>query len=502
MSYLRTLLFMSCILVFISVDSQAQTTRRVPADHPTIQQAINASVNGDTVLVAPGTYFENIIFLGKAITVISEQGPAVTIIDGNPDEATVRFNAGEGRSSVLDGFTIRQDPDDSAFVFDRSGIQMFLCAPTIRNNIIKNNGQGIFLSGSSPLIQRNVITNNRSGGGIGMSSSSLAAQPQILDNTISNNTGPFGGGIDLFGAGDTLIRGNIISGNRGFSGGGIGIVGFSPVLIVQNLIINNSAFEGGGIAWLVPFNTPDPRIVNNTIANNDSPNGSGIFANGFDEATEVVNNIIVAKPGQTALFCEGFGDLSGPIIRFNNVFSPQGMAYGGFCPDMTGINGNISADPLFVDPANGDYHLQPDSPSVDAGTNEVAGLPTTDFDGDPRILDGDGDGLAIVDMGIDEVLPPGPEFDICIQAGGEILRINLETGDYQFTDCNGITLSGTGTLRNKGCTTTLQHNAPDRRIQAMINTCQNRGTATVQVLSPRRTFNLADLNITDGCGCN
>ncbi len=97
---------------------------------------------------------------------------------------------------------------------------------------------------------------------------------------------------------------------------------------------------------------------------------------------------------------------------------------------------------------------------------------------------------------------PVSNFDICIQIGDSILRINTATGDYQFTNCNGITLTGTGTLRTKGCTVTLTHNASDRRLQAMFNTCQNKGTASVQVLSPRRTFNLTDQNITDGCGCS
>ena len=62
---------------------RAQQTIHVPADQPTIQAAINAASNGDTVLVAPGTYLENINFNGKSITVTSSGGPSVTIIDGN-----------------------------------------------------------------------------------------------------------------------------------------------------------------------------------------------------------------------------------------------------------------------------------------------------------------------------------------------------------------------------------------------------------------------------------
>ena len=77
----------------------------------------------------------------------------------------------------------------------------------------------------------------------------------------------------------------------------------------------------------------------------------------------------------------------------------KGVALG-ICPDATGTNGNISADPLFAKK----FHLQPTSPAIDVGTN--AGAPPRDIDNDPRPLDGNGDGSAITDMGADEVKPP------------------------------------------------------------------------------------------------
>src|SRR5262249_48360498 len=65
-------------------------------------------------------------------------------------------------------------------------------------------------------------------------------------------------------------------------------------------------------------------------------------------------------------------------------------------------DGNISLDPLFANTTGGDYHLQPGSPSIDAGDNQALNLPDTDIDGDPRILDGDGNETVVVDMGADE----------------------------------------------------------------------------------------------------
>jgi hypothetical protein len=66
--------------------------------------------------------------------------------------------------------------------------------------------------------------------------------------------------------------------------------------------------------------------------------------------------------------------------------------------------GNIDFDQLFVDAASGDIHLGPGSPCIDAGTNSAPNLPPYDFEGDARIVDGDGDGDPVVDMGVDEAL--------------------------------------------------------------------------------------------------
>jgi len=293
--------------------------------------------------------------------------------------------------------------------------------------VIRNNqacqGGGIGILSGSPLIQRNTITNNSIfcsgsgglGGGVGIGIEG-ASNVEVLDNVISNNissNGNSGGGIYLHGTGAPIIKRNIIKGNGvGGWGGGIWLVLVTDAVIVQNLITGNHASEGGGIYWIV--GNPGARLVNNTIADNDAVNGSGLYINGVDVRTELTNNIVVAKPGQSALYCGGID----PTVRFNNVFSAGGTAYAGGCSNKAGTNGNISADPLFANPAQGDYHLQQGSPSIDAGYNQAPNLPDTDIDGNPRILDGNGDGTATIDMGIDEfLLPPG--FKISLLDGSD-----------------------------------------------------------------------------------
>jgi YD repeat-containing protein len=381
----------------------AAVTIHVPADQPTIQAAINAANNGDTVLVSDGTYTENINFNGKAITVTSVNGSSKATIDGGAVDSVVTFKTNETSTSVLSGFTITNGFSNFNKPNFGSGGGIFIdgASPKILNNVVTANkgcdGDGIYVHGvASPLIQGNVISANiqsacsggNGGGGIGLLGGSGT---QILNNVIANNTNfSFGGGISMNGAGTPLIQDNVIAGNNGGnSGGGIAMVNDSNALIIQNLIKGNTASQGGGIDPLVPSGSSGPTIVNNTVAGNSGSNGgSAIYLDGFFGQTQIFNNIFAGPAaGQTAVFCNNLRSNLLPIFKFNDAFNPQGTAYGGICTGETGQNGNISADPLFVDTQVDNFHLQPTSPAVDAGTNTTpVPLPPTDFDGNPRVF--------------------------------------------------------------------------------------------------------------------
>ena len=94
--FFRFFLKFSFILLALPWSTAQAATLNVPQDFPTIQAAINAAQNGETVLVAPGTYVETIDFHGKAITVTSAQGPSLTIIDGGRLDSVATFVSGEG----------------------------------------------------------------------------------------------------------------------------------------------------------------------------------------------------------------------------------------------------------------------------------------------------------------------------------------------------------------------------------------------------------------------
>lgn len=100
--------------------------------------------------------------------------------------------------------------------------------------------------------------------------------------------------------------------------------------------------------------------------------------------------------------------------------------------------------------------------------------------------------------------PKSCDFDICLQdeSNGNLLRVNSTTGAYEFTNCKGVTIGGTGKVTRRGCLITLEVNGPDRRVLAKIETCMKIGTASVHLFSPGRTFTVLDRNTANNtCAC-
>jgi len=476
----------------------------------TIQGGIHASSHGDTIIVAEGTYLENIHFNGKNI-VLRSTDPldasvvSNTIIDGNQAGSVVTFSGDEDETCVLSGFTIRNGKarwgggilgrgagqetlattENNIIEFntaDECGGGVARCNGTIANNIIQENcaqqyyGGGLF--GCRGTMQHNTIVGNSARyGGAGLAECSgtmfgntisynfptvhealqggglFRCHGSIKGNVVEYNSAAEGGGLfycggtieenvvrgnwAIHGSGgglrhcDAKIGNNVITDNfAAESGGALSSCGSKgTITIEENLIAGNSAYSGGALSDCVGI------ISRNRIFRNEAYNGGGL--DGCEG--EIISNLICGNRAirfggglyvcngtiQNNTICgnsahEGGGMYGDRLIR-NCIFWGNRAANG---PQLAGSTkdrfrhsciqewhsareGNISADPLFVDPdgpdddpetfEDNDYRLSPQSPCIDAGDISSVGRPGLDAEGNLRIAFGR-DSLT-VDMG-------------------------------------------------------------------------------------------------------
>ncbi|MCK4654976.1 MAG: hypothetical protein KAU01_11095, partial [Candidatus Cloacimonetes bacterium] len=363
---MRTLFFV--LVFFILSILLSATIINVPGDQPTIQEGINVAVDSDTVLVQPDTYFENIDYNGKNITVASlfltTQNTTYisqTVIDGNQNGSVVIFNSGEDSTAVLTGFTITNGY--AIANYGGGGIYLNNTNPKLINLIISNNstiydGGGIRGNGSSPSLVNVKITCNSAsyGGGILLCNSN-----STLENvTITGNSAVIGGGgIDFFTCSPSLENVSIIGNSAGDKGGGIYFE--LPCLpnLVNVIIADNSADLGGGIySW-----ASNPNLINVTLSSNSADFGGGIYC--FDSNPSLVNCILWNDSPEEIYFGEDFSPNS-VTISYSDI---QGGEAGIVTNNSTvyWLEGNIDEDPLFVGAGEHPYSLLEDSPCIDAG---------------------------------------------------------------------------------------------------------------------------------------
>lgn len=293
----------------------------VPGLYATIQGAITAADGGDTVLVAPGTYRENVSFRGKSVTVASQfllnPDPSIiqqTIIDGsspaNADTGSVvRFVTRVDSTAMLCGFTLI------------NGIGTLVPGSFAGGGIL-------VLNASAPRIRYNIIRANNAiqGAGIAVRNSS----PTIEHNAIVENTAGDGGGIYLDGAAVTIDHNVIVNNDAEFNGGAV---------YIKNSLVN---------------------FANNIVSGNAAPACGGLHCNGGIWTIE--NNDFYLN--QAANFVNCGGPELGNFADTKN-----------FNLDSADIYENIAKDPLFVDAIGFDYRLLCTSRLIDAGAAAPATYP-------------------------------------------------------------------------------------------------------------------------------
>jgi hypothetical protein len=297
---------------------------RVPTDFASIQQGIDGSVDGDTVLVEPGRYFENVNFRGKNIKLVSNyffsHDTAFifrTIIDGSQpldsdSSSCVALLNAQDSTALVEGFTITNGTGTN-YTFDDGG--MFF------------EGGGIILNHSSATIKHNLIKGNRCRGG-GGGISTMYGNPTILNNVIMDNQGTYACGM---------------------------VLNYSGAIIKNNVFYHNyggSAFGTGGImVWVI--NERTAVIENNTMVGNISVLDAGAISVTSSPNTFIRNNIIWGNRQSTGMQVTG---TNSTIMNYCNT------------EEFYSAEGNIQVNPVFE---NGWFYLAPGSPCTDAGSSTV-----------------------------------------------------------------------------------------------------------------------------------
>ena len=389
----------------------------------TIQGGIDAAIDGTKVFVADGTYTgtgnRDVDFSGKSITLRSENGPNVTIIDCQ--------NAGQGLYidgvvATVDGFTIRNGAASAG-----AAIECWNSALTVTNCILTDNtalwaGGAMYCSHNPMLTMSNcTISNNAAPWGGGMycdDTIGMISNCSIIDNsatrkggaifwewpavmlkdcTISRNTaGEDGGAMECISSGTEILNCIISDNTAGDTGGAIRFYYANGVAITNCLIRDNSAtYTGGGIY----FHGSEAVVTNCTIVENSALawssivfGGGGISCNSTNSGTSVVevtnsilwSNLSFPNAGhEIAVWSSTWP--STMTVTYTDIGGAMGGVYVDTGCIFTWGTGNINGNPFFASPGTDDYRLTAPSPCIDIGDNNATNLPLRDLDGNQRI---------------------------------------------------------------------------------------------------------------------
>ena len=430
----------------------------------TLQAALSVAVDGDQIWVAAGihtptsTSDRTLSFQLKSGVALygGFSGTETRLDERNPNPATngtilsgeigddngadnsyhVVASSGVTETAVLDGFTITAGNADGEPYDDGRGGGMHndASSPTVRNCIFLRNaaryGGGMFNGASSPAVSGCAFIGNSANGGGGMfnfestltltqtaftgnaagwggamvndETSATATGCAFVGNsadvgggmynddgrvaldhcTFTDNAATDGGGALANDDGATVVNASTFTGNSAVIYGGAMVNSYGLLTLTNCTFAGNSAAYGGA---LVNF-TSSPTVTHSTFAGNLAGSGGALY-NLYNSSPVLTNCILWGSDSPEEI---ASADTSFPVVTYSDV---QG-GYAG--------TGNIDEDPLFVDPGSGDVHLQPDSPCIDAGTNAAPAMPDLDFEGDPRVSDGNWDRIPVADMGVDE----------------------------------------------------------------------------------------------------
>lgn len=412
-----------CVTVLIASASVATAaTLRVPLEHATIQAAIDASLPGDTVLVAPGVYRgegnKNLDFNGRDIALIGELGSSSTIVDCEQSGRGIHLHSGESQSALVQGLTIRNGDQEGS---SGGGFLLDSVSPRFFDVVVReceaSAGAGFVVYRGMPSFVGLRIMNCSTTGGSGGGGSIAEADVSFEDCWISDNAAYYGGALEAWSSTISMAS-SFVSGNSSSGHGGIYAANGSTLILTNVQITDNSSgwnddgagvycssstgtfmnvrFEGNSAGWVggaLRLNNAEAVLIQNCLfVGNHSGVGAGALHADWSTATienctflendtsapSEVGGVMASSWSDMTLrncivaFNTGGGvqvrDQASMEILCNDVFGNTGGDYL-VIPDQTGLNGNISAGPGFCGEAAAagqPYSLHDGSPCAPA----------------------------------------------------------------------------------------------------------------------------------------